>query len=93
LERQLTDLHIAHNNVHNELVQTREELENVQGVLEHANAMLATHDAQHLLEQEGEHGEGEAPDSDMDTEEDMPPLPAPPSPMGSEATDNNLDDF
>nr|CAB3504209.1 unnamed protein product [Digitaria exilis] len=75
LERQLNDLHIAHNNVQNELVQTREELE------------------QHLLEQEGEQGEGEAPDSDMDTEDDMPPLPAPPSPMCSEATANNLDDF
>nr|CAB3504398.1 unnamed protein product [Digitaria exilis] len=93
LERQLTDLHIAHNNVHNDLIQTRDELENVQGVLEHANAMLAAHDAQHLLEEGGEHGEGEAPDSDMDTEDDMPPLPAPPSPMGSEATANNLDDF
>nr|CAB3503389.1 unnamed protein product [Digitaria exilis] len=41
----------------------------------------------------GGDGEGEAPDSDMDTEDDMPPLPAPPSPMGSEATANNLDDF
>nr|CAB3504902.1 unnamed protein product [Digitaria exilis] len=93
LERQLNDLHIAHNNVQNELAQTRDELEEVHGTLEHANAMLAAHDAQHLLEQEGVQGEGEAPDSDMDTEDDMPPLPAPPSPMGSEATANNLDDF
>ncbi|WP_216088362.1 hypothetical protein, partial [Shigella flexneri] len=86
LERQLNDLHIAHNNTQNELAQTRDELEEVHGTLEHANAMLAAHDAQHLLEQEGGNGEGEAPDSDMDTEDDMPPLPAPPSPMGSEAT-------
>nr|CAB3504112.1 unnamed protein product [Digitaria exilis] len=95
LERQLNDLHIAHNNTQNELAQTRDELEEVHGTLEHANAMLAAHDAQHLLDQQGGDvdGEGEAPDSDMDTEDDMPPLPAPPSPMGSEATANNLDDF
>nr|CAB3504366.1 unnamed protein product [Digitaria exilis] len=53
----------------------------------------ASERARHLLEQEGGNGEGEAPDSDMDTEDNMPSLPAPPSPMGSEATANNLDDF
>nr|CAB3502749.1 unnamed protein product [Digitaria exilis] len=95
LERQLNDLQIAHNNTQNELAQTRDELEEVHGTLQHANAMLAAHDAQHLFDEQGGDidGEGEAPDSDMDTEDDMPPLPAPPSPMGSEATANNLDDF
>ncbi|MBS2634286.1 hypothetical protein KFY46_26610, partial [Salmonella enterica subsp. enterica serovar 1,4,[5],12:i:-] len=67
----MTDLHLEHNNVNNELTQVRDELENVQADLEHANAMLAAHDAQHLLEQEGGNGEGEAPDSDMDTEDNM----------------------
>nr|CAB3503083.1 unnamed protein product [Digitaria exilis] len=41
----------------------------------------------------GQNADADAPESDMDTEDDMPPLEAPPSPMGSQATVNNLDDL
>ena len=92
LERQLADLNLDHNHTIDELAQARSELEDTQMDLEHANALLAAHDAQHLLEEGGGDGE-DAPTSDMDTEDDMPPLPAPPSPMGSQATANDLDDF
>ena len=93
LERQLADLHLEHNNTTNELAQVRNELEDTQMDLEHVNAILFVHDAQHLQAEGGQNADADAPESDMDTEDDMPPLEAPPSPMGSQATVNNLDDF
>ncbi|KAG2564735.1 hypothetical protein PVAP13_7NG044689 [Panicum virgatum] len=101
LERQLAELQVARDAGVDREALLEAQLEDAQWELGHANEMLALADAQ-FAQMQGQNGGGNGEDEDpeeaedvseMDTEENIPSPDRPPSPAGSEASVNNLDDY